>query len=135
MFSLINFWTICLLARLSKFEDVRPFHLILTISLVFLDVSWILTAFINPGISVPTHEEGGEYCELCESNNDMEVVKKTGRFHCQECDICIDERHSHYKVVGGCVGRNNLIAFKVLLLAFFLWGLSMVTIVPLVKNF
>jgi hypothetical protein len=32
------------------------------------------------------------------------------------------------------VGKNNFIAFKFLILGVFIWGLSMLTIVPLVYN-
>jgi hypothetical protein len=41
---------------------------------------------------------------------------------------------THIKFIGGCVGRNNFIVFKLLILGIFVWGLSMITIVPLTYN-
>lgn len=58
----------------------------------------------------------------------------TNRTHCKECDICIDEQENHLRLLGGCVGKNNFIVFKLLLLGIFIWGLSMITIIPLVYN-
>lgn len=99
--------------------------------IIFLDTVWLATGFINPGISVPNAEEEGELCLLCRANNGIEVVKKLDRYHCEECDICIDEQEGHIKLIGGCVGKSNFVGFKLLLLGIFLWGLSMITIVPL----
>lgn len=62
------------------------------------------------------------------------MIKKANRTHCEDCGICIDEHEQHLKLIGGCVGKNNFIVFKLLLLGVFLWGISMITIVPITYN-
>ncbi len=40
----------------------------------------------------------------------------------------------HFKLIGGCVGKNNFIAFKLLIMGIFMWSLSLITIVPQLLN-
>ena len=80
----------------------------------FLDVCWLATTLINPGITFRPAEEDGVYCETC--------------------GVYIDGRESHVSIVGGCVGKNNFIMFKLLVFGFFLWGMSMISILPVAFN-
>lgn len=103
-------------------------------SIVFLDIVWLATALINPGIAVALPDEEGEACEECQASSGVSVTRKAGRVHCHECEVCIDEQEHHLRIIGGCVGKHNFIVFKLFLLGSFLWGMSLITILPLLPN-
>lgn len=44
--------------------------------------------------------------------------------------MCIDGYQQHFALTGGCVGKNNFIANKFFLLGMFIWGLTLIVIIP-----
>ena len=120
--------------KLTTGEEGYPFWYLLVVVTVFLDVCWLATALINPGIAFRAPEEEGTLCEDCLEQNGIEIVNKEERVHCDVCEVCIDERESHVAIVGGCVGKSNFIMFKLLVFGFFLWGMSMISILPVAYN-
>ena len=63
-----------------------------------------------------------------------EILKSQDRYHCHECEVCIEDQVMHFKLIGGCVGKNNFIAFKLLLLGIFMWCFCLLTILPQFGN-
>jgi len=51
-----------LLIKLNQKEETNPFFLVEMVAIFFLDVFWLSTALINPGIAVIMPEDEGELC-------------------------------------------------------------------------
>ena len=82
----------------------------------------LLTSLINPGL--PTKEYFLEnfnmsnpkvknyvICKRCKVIMDLD----RGTEHCVDCDICIMENDHHCQWTSKCIGKNNLILFKIFL--------------------
>jgi amino acid transporter len=104
------------------------FYLISVYYFISVLVFFILLFVTDPGIQYPnSHEINDEneedieqqdspfgphrikrYCESCEIyQEDMKT------FHCYECSYCIQERHHHCEWLGKCIGKNNILIYKV----------------------
>ena len=80
----------------------------------------LTTSLINPGL--PTKEYFLEnfnmndnkiknyvICKKCKVIMDLDK----GTEHCMDCDICVMENDHHCQWAGKCIGKNNLLIFKI----------------------
>ena len=132
-FLIVNVVSLITIFKLKNWERGTPFFFLLIVVLIYLDAVWLATSLINPGIATNSSTEEGDFCNGCLEGG-REVVMLTGQVHCEDCEVCVEERVLHFRLVGGCVGKNNFIVFKLLLLGIFMWCLSMLTIIPQVIN-
>lgn len=78
-----------LTAKKSKEEENKYIMVnLLILSLVFIDISYFLTVFMNPGIVSEQHMlekcsgDGFKFCEKCNRRTkDMD--------HCRDCEVCV----------------------------------------------
>ena len=83
----------------------------------FLQAFWVITA--DPGykrrnLNYKEHEEALQngrkiICRKCNSYQDEQLM------HCYHCGTCVEGHDHHCDVLGNCIAKNNLIAFKVFL--------------------
>ena len=65
------------------------------------------------------------YCGICK------VAHIKGRYHCEDCQVCIDGYDHHCPWTSKCIGKNNLCAFYAFLtntVIFFTYNLINVTV-------
>ncbi len=82
----------------------------------FTLLMYLLIFLSNPGI-IP-QKLNGEAVEDVEAKSNYSCTKcmslRTQKaYHCEDCDVCIEEWDHHCVWVGKCIGRQNLIAFYV----------------------
>ena len=92
-------------------------------SFVIFRVSYVCTVLINPGIPDEVNENEimpdimHTYCNKC-----LKWYNKCkGTFHCNLCDICIEEYDHHCPYIGKCVGKGNIAYFKVFCMFFIMF--------------
>lgn len=129
---IVNAFSLIYMIVLNRIEGGRTYFLLQLVSLVFIDLAWLTSGLINPGIAIVSSNEGGEICEHCHREHAIEVEKIVGRMHCSECHICIDDYEQHFALTGGCIGKNNFLPNKFFMLGLLLWGISMLTATPYV---
>ena len=108
---------------LLKVLQHKGFYLKFTHCIIFLIFSLIyfIAAFSNPGI--PKHikklsqNELIKYrqCDLC-----YNIIYKDNdyiTFHCNQCNVCVEDFDHHCPFVTKCVAKNNIIYFKVFITA------------------
>jgi hypothetical protein len=95
--------------------------------MIYLDIVWLLTALINPGIKRPNTNNEGDLCDFCLTSNAIEIFRDTSTFHCESCNICIEGYLQHFPLTGNCIGRYNFIAFKMFILGILIWGITFIT--------
>ena len=80
----------------------------------------LITSLINPGI--PTKEYFLENFKIAESKTENYVICKKckvimnldlGTEHCVDCDICVMGNDHHCQWTSKCIGKNNLLLFKI----------------------
>ena len=61
----------------------------------------------NPGVYMPSEDEFlEEYsCSICKTPKSLRA------FHCDDCDVCIEQYDHHCVWIGKCVGKGNLELF------------------------
>ena len=85
--AIINFISLYLLFILHGYESAYSFFIVHVVIIIYLDVTWIATGIINPGII--DLAEATEYpCQLCENSN-LEIINMTNSNHCRDCETCI----------------------------------------------
>lgn len=62
----------------------------------------------------PVDGDGFRLCEECN------VYMKRGREHCGLCNVCIDECDHHCVFYSKCIGKGNIMSFRLSLVAFIL---------------
>ena len=79
----------------------------------FFVLALVMTAFREPGYRhrvIPFAKfrkvRDDLYCTKCFTYESHDVV------HCHECDICIEGYDHHCPVLGNCIGKNNLLWFR-----------------------
>ena len=87
----------------------------------------LITSLINPGI--PTKEYFLENFKIAESKTENYVICKKckvimnldlGTEHCVDCDICVMGNDHHCQWTSKCIGKNNLLLFKIFLKLLFI---------------
>ena len=87
----------------------------------------LITSLINPGI--PTKEYFLENFKIAESKTENYVICKKckvimnldlGTEHCVDCDICVMGNDHHCQWTSKCIGKNNLLLFKIFLRLLFI---------------
>ena len=82
-------------------------------------ISHLYTSLINPGL--PNEEYFLENFNIAETKVKSYVICKKckvimdldkGTEHCVDCDICVIENDHHCQWAGKCIGKNNLLLFK-----------------------
>jgi hypothetical protein len=82
----------------------------------------LITSFINPGI--PPDKYFLENFNMNESTIQNYVICKKCRIvmdldkgteHCIDCDICVMGNDHHCQWTSKCIGKNNLLAFRIFL--------------------
>jgi hypothetical protein len=105
----------------NKGEQFRPYRLVQTVTLMIVDICYIGTAFINPGVVVvaPTRQrQTSQFCDKCR------LWKSEGQKHCDACQICIRDGVHHCPLLGTHIGKYNHIAFFFYVLAMFMWCMN-----------
>ena len=98
---------------------------------IIIYISFILfhltTSLINPGL--PTKELFLENFKMAKSGLENYVICKKckvimdldkGTEHCVDCDICIMGNDHHCQWTSKCIGKNNLLLFKIFLKLLFI---------------
>lgn len=108
-------------ALLPKFAFLKY---LCSISLTFLQVSFIYCGLKDPGIMFPSMEMelgSNKYCHKCGADNHGH--------HCTICEVCIEGHDHHCGFVGKCIGKGNIQSFYSLLVGvFFSSMLFMITL-------
>mmetsp|Transcript_4561 Transcript_4561/g.6795 ORF Transcript_4561/g.6795 Transcript_4561/m.6795 type:complete len:226 (+) Transcript_4561:344-1021(+) len=84
--------------------------------LVVTVVSFALTSFSDPGMVLkqPVLKENSSTDGLLACTR-CNIYRKPGTIHCSECDICIEGLDHHCPWTGKCIGRKNILYFRVFL--------------------
>ena len=102
------------------------FYIGIYIYLSFI-ITHLVTSFINPGI--PPKKYFLENFDMSQSDIQNYVICKKckiimdldkGTEHCIDCDICIMGNDHHCQWTSKCIGKSNLIIFKIFLRLLFL---------------
>ncbi|KRW99536.1 hypothetical protein PPERSA_02394 [Pseudocohnilembus persalinus] len=98
-----------------KSYESQPFYIfLLTFVINSAEIyNYISVATKNPGIKssyypFKNREKIGkirQYCKRCQ------IVKERKTFHCNDCDICIEEFDHHCPWTGKCIGKGNISEF------------------------
>lgn len=89
-----------LLLRLrAKGDGYRAYYIVQLTTLLILNISYAISAFINPGI-ITTKSSGrtNQFCEQCQ------MFKEAGQKHCEICKICIRKAAHHCPLLGTHIG-------------------------------
>ena len=77
---------------------------------------YLVMFFKNPGI-IPQKRNANLEMDVEAKRNYSCLkclsLKNQNAYHCEDCDVCIEEYDHHCVWVGKCVGKGNLIAFYV----------------------
>ena len=84
---------------------------------LFYAIAYILLMILNPGI--PTKKNNIDLDELKKNYNQCKICncifyKNSGyiTFHCHECNICVENFDHHCTFASKCIGKNNILIFK-----------------------
>lgn len=118
-----------LLAFISFWKYFNIYVKIISIILyLFFELCYILTTFRNPGI-IPSQYYLENYkvdkmnvvnyhvCRNCDAVMDLDK----GVEHCSICNICIMGNDHHCPWTTKCVGKNNILMFKIFLVSLSLY--------------
>lgn len=131
--AILNLLSISLLLMLHPYETAYTFFIVHVVILTYLDITWLATALINPGI-ISSPDQECEHCIDFDVGNDMgnESVDMGNERHCGECGVCVEERGHHCHITGGCIGSGNRIAYYFFMLGMFLWVIDVISTMPYV---
>jgi hypothetical protein len=85
----VNAISVIMCVNLSRIETAKPFFYLSVLVLVYLDVTWLASGLINPGIAIKSSSDEGQMCSYCIENG-REVPQGGDRTHCHECQVCIE---------------------------------------------
>lgn len=126
---------IFLLGTFWNFINLTPKVIGIIIYLIFY-LSYTYTFLINPGFPKNNLEiKKGEsrnkfkYCKICK----ILVHKENNTFHCDICDICIEEYDHHCVWTSKCIGKNNICSFNIFAIFSFISIIYAMVILYLVK--
>lgn len=125
----VNLISLYLLFLLHSYKSAYPFFILHVVILIYVDITWIATGIINPGIKTQVKEDPEDECMLCEDPT-IEDQSLTTYNHCQECQVCIEDRDHHCHITGGCIGSGNRVAYYFFLLGMFVWVVDLVSTAP-----
>ena len=115
------FITLLILISFWKYFNIYVKILSITIYL-FFELCYILTTFMNPGIiPVQYYLENYEADKMKIVNSrvcincDIVMDLDKGVEHCSTCNICIMGNDHHCPWTTKCVGKNNIVMFKIFL--------------------
>ena len=84
---------------------------------LFYSINYILLMILNPGI--PTKKNNIDLDELKKNYNQCKICNcifyKNNdyiTFHCYECSICVENFDHHCTFASKCIGKKNLLIFK-----------------------
>jgi|JI6StandDraft_1071083.scaffolds.fasta_scaffold08364_5 ribosomal protein S14 len=117
---LVDVLTLPLLLILARKGDgYRAYYIVQLATLLILNICYVLSAFINPGIiRVHPNNRTNQFCDQCQ------MFKEVGQKHCEICRICIRKAAHHCPLLGTHIGENNQIVFFLYVLGVFLWAIS-----------
>jgi hypothetical protein len=80
----------------------------------------LITSFINPGLPTKNYFlenfnmanskiQNYLVCKKCKVIMDLDI----GTEHCTDCDICVMGNDHHCQWTSKCIGKNNLLIFKI----------------------
>ena len=115
---IIGFITIPFYIFFYKFLNIIIFYLGIIIYILFIIIH-LTTSLINPGLPPKKYflenfsmndSEIRNYviCRKCKIVMDLDK----GTEHCYDCDICIMGNDHHCQWTSKCIGKNNLLLFK-----------------------
>lgn len=113
---------------LSPYDEAYAFRLVNMVTLICLDISWLATATINPGI-IPKSKQDDYNCIVCKYNANADELVTTPS-HCRDCNTCIEERAHHCAITGGCIGRGNKIPFYLFMIGVMVWLADLLATLP-----
>ncbi|CAM9339953.1 unnamed protein product [Pylaiella littoralis] len=99
------------LAKVLIGPDVAPWCQPMIVACSVVTIVFLLaTAVADPGIVVESAQSGESgscgYCEECS------IWTPQGAEHCEECGVCIFGLDHHCPWMGKCVGRGNILWFR-----------------------
>ena len=127
---LVNLLSIFLLLILYPYENAYTFFIVHVVILIYLDITWIATGLINPGIIPPSTTDDYPCVHCVDAQKGKETHALVEHNHCMECETCIEDRDHHCHITGGCVGSGNRIAYYFFLLGMFLWVVDLISTAP-----
>ena len=115
IFSFSSFLTVIFYSLKKKCNSTM--QLLFWIGYLFYGITYSLLMLLNPGIpknktNVDIIELRKNYiqCEICKC-----IYKKNSgylTFHCNECNICVENFDHHCTYASKCIGNNNKFIFK-----------------------
>ncbi|CAN0508311.1 unnamed protein product [Ectocarpus sp. 12 AP-2014] len=98
------------LARVLIGPNVAPWCQPVIVACSMVTVVFLLaTAVADPGIVVESAESEGASCGYCE---ECSIWRPQGAEHCEECGVCIFGLDHHCPWMGKCVGKGNILWFR-----------------------
>lgn len=115
IFSVSSFFSIIFYSLKNKSNFIMK--ILFLLGYLFYATTYTLLMLLNPGIpknknNIDLDELKKNYlqCSVCNcifyKNNDYIT------FHCKECNICVENFDHHCTFASKCIGKNNLILFK-----------------------
>ena len=114
IFSVSSFFSIIFYSLKSSFVIMK---FLFIIGYLFYAITYTLLMVLNPGI--PTDKSHIDLDELkknynqCSSCNCI-FYKENGyiTFHCNDCNVCVENFDHHCTFASKCIGKNNIFIFK-----------------------